>query len=190
VTDPFDLDGQNPWRTVSSRIVFDDGRLRLRDDEVIQPDREPGRYAYLEAYWPVVVVVPVDAELNVYLVRQWRYAWQCNSWEIPAGTAEAGESPLQSAKRELAEEVGLRAEDWAALGSGFISATLDVRYHLYLARELSPVKPEAHQRDGAEHDLIARSVPLSEAVNAAMDGRIEHGLSVVGLLRAARRLGV
>jgi ADP-ribose pyrophosphatase len=65
---------------------------------------------------------------------------------------------------------------------------LNARYHLFLARELSPVKHE-HVREGTERDLIARRVPLAEALAAAMDGRIAHGLSVVGVLRAARRLG-
>ena len=190
MSDLFDLGGANPWRTESSRVLYDDGRLRLREDEVIQPDGEPGRYAYLEGYFPIVVIAPVDADMHVYLVRQWRYPWQRNSWEVPAGTGEKGESPLESARRELAEEAGLTAAVWEPLGGGYISATLDARYHLYLARELSPVEPGQHHKDGAEHDLIARRVPLRDAVQAAMDGRIEHAMSVVGLLRAARRLGV
>jgi 8-oxo-dGTP pyrophosphatase MutT (NUDIX family) len=186
VSDQLDLVGPNPWRTRSTRVVYDNGQLRLREDEVIQPDGEPGSYTYLELLWPVVAIVPVD-DGHVYLVRQWRYPWRRNSWEIPAGHGEPDEAPLEGAQRELAEEVGLQATSWEALGSGFSSATLNVRYHLYLARGLSALTG-AHRRDGAEHDLIARRVPLVDAVEAAMDGRIEHGMSVVGLLRAARRL--
>jgi 8-oxo-dGTP pyrophosphatase MutT (NUDIX family) len=188
--DFFNLDGPNPWHTVSEEVVFDDGRFRLRQDRVVQPDGQPGRYAYLELDVPVVAIVPIDEDLQVYLVRQWRYPWRRNSWEIPAGHGELDELPLEGAKRELAEEVGVRAALWETLGSGFASAALSARYHLYLARELSLVESGLHQRDGAEQDLIARRVPLAEAVEAAMDGRIEHGMSVVGLLRAARRLGV
>jgi ADP-ribose pyrophosphatase len=134
-------------------------------------------------------VVPISDSFEVHLVRQWRYPWRRNSWEIPAGGGEPHETPLEGAQRELAEEVGLQAASWEPLGSGFASATLDIRYHLYLARDLSPA-PAHHIRDGAEHDLIARPIPLQAAVEAAMDGRIEHAMSVVGLLRAARRLGV
>jgi ADP-ribose pyrophosphatase len=90
----------------------------------------------------------------------------------------------------LAEEVGLVAASWESLGGGFSSASVDARYQLYLARGLAMVEPGRHQRDGAEYDLIARRIPLRTAVEAAMDGRIEHGLSVVGLLRTARRLGI
>jgi 8-oxo-dGTP pyrophosphatase MutT (NUDIX family) len=184
-----DVSGANPWHTQSRRIVFDNGRLRLCEDLVLQPDGEPGSYTYLELPWPVVAIVPVSDDGCVYLVRQWRYPWQRNSWEIPAGHCEPDEQPLLGAQRELAEEVGLEAAAWEPLGNGFSSAALNARYHLFLARGLSPARP-GHQRDGAEHDLIARPVPMTEAIEAAMDGRIEHSMSVVGLLRAARRLGV
>jgi hypothetical protein len=59
---------------------------------------------------------------------------------------------------------------------------------LFLARGLAAV--DTHSRDGSEHDLVAQRVPLAMAIEAAMDGRIAHGMSVVGLLRAARRLGI
>jgi 8-oxo-dGTP pyrophosphatase MutT (NUDIX family) len=188
VTEFFDVDGPNPWQTTSSRVVFDNGWLVLRDDEVIRPDGAPGTYAFVETHAPIVAIVPVDAELNVYMVRQWRYPWQRNSWELPAGQVEPGEEALQGAMRELGEEVGVAANAWEPLWSGFSSAGLNARWYFYLARELSPVEPGSFQGD--EHDLIARPIPLSVAVEAALDGRIEHGMSVVGLLRAARRLGV
>ena len=89
----------------------------------------------------------------------------------------------------MAEETGLQASTWEPLGTGFGSAAIDAFYHLYLARGLSPL-PHGAQREGAEDDMIARAVPLETAVAAAMDGRIVHAFTVVGLLRAARRLGV
>jgi 8-oxo-dGTP pyrophosphatase MutT (NUDIX family) len=189
MTDPFDLDGTNPWQTAASRVVYDNGRLRLREDAVIQPDGAPGSYTYLELPWPVVAIVPVSATGEVHLVRQWRYPWQRNSWEIPAGHGEPDEDLLAGAQRELAEEVGLQATAWEALGTGFASASFTARYHVFLAQGLAPAAGGYH-KDGAEHDLITRAVPLADAVAAAMDGRIEHGISVVGLLRAARRLGL
>jgi 8-oxo-dGTP pyrophosphatase MutT (NUDIX family) len=188
-----ELDGPNPWTTRSTRIVFDSGRLRLREDSVTQPDGRPGSYVYLEVPTPVVAIVPIAEAAGVryvYLVRQWRYPWSSNSWEIPSGGGEGQESPREAAERELAEEVGLSAARWDALGTGYSSATIRGRWHLFLARELRPAPTGLHARDGAEHDLIARRVPLTEALAAAMDGRIEHGMSALGLLRAARRLGV
>jgi 8-oxo-dGTP pyrophosphatase MutT (NUDIX family) len=185
-----DLDGSNPWRTDSTHVVFDDGRLRLRQDVVTQPDGQPGTYVYLEVLTPIVAVVPIDHAGNVYLVRQWRYPWARNSWEIPAGGGEADETALAAAQRELAEEVGLRASDWESLGGGYSSATINGHWHMFLARGLERTHVAHYQRDPTEHDLITRSVPLADAVAAAMDGRIEHGMSALGLLRAARRLGI
>lgn len=187
--DPLDIDAPNPWTTTAARVVYDNGLLRLREDAVIQPDGTAGRYTYVELPWPVVGIVPVGEDGQVHLVRQWRYAWDRNSWEIPAGHGEADETPLQSAQRELAEEVGLQAARWDSLGEGFSSASLTARYHLFLARELTSAR-DGHQRDGAEQDLITRAVPLVDAIAAAMDGRIEHSLSVIALLRTARRLGL
>jgi ADP-ribose diphosphatase len=185
-----DASGDNPWRTLSSEVLYDNGRLRLREDTVVQPDGGPGRYTFIEFPHPIVAIVAVgDDARSVYLVRQWRYPWVRNSWEIPAGSCEPGETPLEGAQRELAEEVGLQAHDWQALGVGMGSATMAAEYHLYLARGLNAVAGN-HQRDGAEGDLIVRAVPLQVAVEAAMDGRIVHAISVAGLLRAARHLGV
>jgi 8-oxo-dGTP pyrophosphatase MutT (NUDIX family) len=187
---PLGREGANPWQTRSSRVVFENGRLRLVEDAVIQPDGQPGLYVYLESVLPVVAVVPVDDEQHVYLVRQWRYPWRRNSWEIPSGGGEPGETPLAAAQRELAEEVGLAASEWYPLGGGYSSATINAPWSFFLACTLRLLPVGQYRRDGAEHDLIARRVPLAEAIEAAMDGRIEHGMSVVGLLRAARRLGL
>jgi 8-oxo-dGTP pyrophosphatase MutT (NUDIX family) len=188
--DMLELDGPNPWTTRSTRVVFGNGRLLLREDSVTQPDGQPGSYVYLEVDSPIVAVVPIDDANHVYLVRQWRYPWAKNSWEIPSGGGEGDETPREAAERELAEEVGLYASTWEPLGTGYSSASIRGRWHLYLARDLQPMPPGAHTRDGAEHDLIARRVPLAEALAASMDGRIEHGMSALGLLRAARRLGL
>ncbi|MBV9325073.1 MAG: NUDIX hydrolase [Chloroflexi bacterium] len=188
--DLLELDGPNPWHTQSTRVVFDDGHFVLREDAVTQPDGQPGSYVYLEVRKPVVSVVPVDADGNVYLVRQWRYPWGRNSWEIPGGTCEAGETPLDAAQRELGEEVGVRASDWEPLGTGYSSASVNAHWHTFLAHGLEPIQPGRYQRDGGEHDMVARRVSLAVAVAAAMDGRIAHGMSALGLLRAARRLGI
>ncbi len=188
MTDWFDTAGESPWQTRARRILYDNGQLRLREDAVIQPDGSPGSYTYLEVAALIVAVVPLDDDGRVHLVRQWRYPWGCNSWEIPAGHGEPGETPLAAAQRELAEEVGLRASSWEPLGGGFGSAASTARFHLFLARGLAPAGPAS--RDGAEHDLVARATPLAEAVAAAVDGRILHLPSVAGLLRAARLLGI
>ena len=121
------------------------------------------------------------------LVRQWRHPWDENSWELPAGTLEDGEDPLACARRELAEEAGLRAERWDSLGTARSSAALTMRFHLYLAREISRVDraPEVYERD-----MIVRELPLSAALEEAASGAIQHTATISALYRAARRVGV
>jgi 8-oxo-dGDP phosphatase len=186
--DALDLDGPNPWQTTEVRVVFDDGRLRLHEDLVVQPDGVPGRYTYLEVLEPIVTIVALDDAQCIYLVRQWRYPWRRNSWELPSGGGERHETPLEAAQRELGEEVGLHANDWELLQEAYSSATIDSHWHIFLARDLH--ETTAHQRDGAEQDLVAQRIPMRGAVEAAMDGRIHHGMSIAAILCAARRLGI
>ena len=182
------VDGPNPWSTVAEHVVFDNGRMRLREDEVVQPDGRPGTYTFVDVPWPIVGIIPIDSRRRIHLVRQWRYPWGRNSWEIPAGHCEPGESPLDGAVRELAEEVGVAAGRWTPLGVGHSSASMNARYHLFLAEDLTPIPPR--ERDGAEEDLIVKPVAIETAVAAALDGTLLHAFTVVGVLRAARRLGV
>jgi len=184
-----DCSGANPWQTRTSRIAFENERLRVRVDEVVQPNGQPGAYTYVELPDPVVAIVPITDDGRVHLVRQWRYPWHRNSWEIPAGRCEPNEPPLPAARRELAEEVGLAAERWDELSQSFASALFAAPIHLYLARGLTALaRPPA--REGSEHDLIARAVPLSDAVAAVIDGTIVHVQTCLGLLRVARLLGI
>src|SRR5947208_9083246 len=126
-----DLGGDNPWQTLSTRVVYDNGRLRLREDTVLQPDGAPGSYTFVEFPHPIVAIIALADDMRaVYLVRQWRYPWRRNSWEIPAGSCEAGEQPLDGARRELAEEVGLQASEREPLRVGMGSATMAADYHL------------------------------------------------------------
>ncbi len=176
----------NPWQTRASRIVYQTRWLRIREDEVITPEGRSGTWGVVELPHPVVLVAALDAQQRLYLVRQWRYAWNRDSWELPAGRGEAGEAPLASAQRELVEETGLRARTWTPLGTFFVSALMAVQFHFFLAQDL---QLGAAARDGEEHDMIAQPVPLRQAVVAALDGTIAHAASISGILRVAHYLG-
>src|SRR5205814_658211 len=128
----------------------------------------------------------VDAAGRLTLVRQWRYVWGCDSWELPGGLASPGETPLDAAQRELREEAGLVARQWDVLGLLHASASMSLRFHVFLARDLEPV---ATARDAEEHDMIVRAIPLADAVAAVLDGTILHAVSATTILRAAHFLG-
>lgn len=130
-------------------------------------------------------MVPYFDNGDTMLVRQWRHAWETSSWEVPAGTFDYGEEPLQCARRELAEETGLVATRYRSLGVVHGAAFLTGRAHLFLAEGLTEAErsPETY-----EQDMEVLRVPFIEALDAALEGQIVHSGSVTALCRAARGL--
>ena len=130
-------------------------------------------------------VVPVDADRNVVLVRQYRYAASGWLYEIPAGKLDEGEDPAVCAAREMEEEVGLRPGrlipmGWIWTTPGFT----DERISLYLATELVPSKQSLQ----SDEVLSVERMPLDEAVDLARRGEIRDAKSVCALLRAGHFL--
>lgn len=127
-------------------------------------------------------VVPFTARGGVLLLRQYRYAIDADIWEIPAGTLNPGESPLICARRELAEEAGVTAEDWAALGAITpLPGYSDEIIHLFAARQLTPVP----QNLDADELLEVREVALETALSMVADRTICDAKTITGLLLAA-----
>jgi ADP-ribose diphosphatase len=179
---PEDPEG-NPWQTLSSREIYQNPWLRLREDAVVRPDGQPGIYGVVETR-AATGVVAIDAEGLVVLVGQYRYPTERYSWEIIQGGAEPGEEPLAAIKRELREEGGLAAGRWELLGAGIQLSNCfsDEIGYLYLARDLEDMGPP--EPDGTEV-LALKRIPFAEAVGQALNGEISDGMSVMGLLRAA-----
>lgn len=126
-------------------------------------------------------VVAVDQRGNICLLRQYRHAAGGWLWELPAGKIDDREPPLVTAHRELAEEAGMQASRWVALGSYLSSPGVFTEVlHLYLARDLLPVesRPEDHEV------FTVAWLPLATATAMARCGEIRDGKSIVGLLWA------
>ena len=134
-------------------------------------------------------IVALDDDDRVLLIQQYRHPIRHRDWEIPAGLLDvAGESPLETAQRELIEEADLHADDWQPLVSIFTTpGGNDEVVHLFLARGLRPVG-EAHAREAEEADIRIEWVPLADAVSGVLDGRLRNGILSVGLLAAAEKL--
>jgi ADP-ribose pyrophosphatase len=132
-------------------------------------------------------IVPRFDNGDTMLVRQWRHAWDVSSWEVPAGTFNGDEDPQECARRELAEETGLVAKRWRSLGVVHGAAFLTGRAHLFLAEELTQA---ARQPETYEQDMEVMRLSFGDALNAALEGEIEHSGSVTALCRAGRALGL
>lgn len=172
---------KNPWSTISSKRVYDNPWITVREDKVLRPDGEPGIYGVVH-YKNIAVGVLAIEEDHIYLVGQYRYPLQRYSWEIPEGGCPEGEEPLRAAQRELREETGLEATRWQMLGEAYLSNSVADEYAVwFIATELVPgeVRPEGTER------LSVRRVPLREALAMALNGEITDALSLLALMSYA-----
>ncbi len=104
------------WKTTSTRSVYENPWIRVREDEVVRTDGKPGIYGVVEVRSPAVFIVPVTASGEVILVTVDRYTTGRATPEVPAGASD-GEEPLVAARRELREETGLAAATWRPVGT-------------------------------------------------------------------------
>jgi len=179
-------DRKSPWKTLRSRLVYQNPWIRVREDRVLQPDGSEGVFGIIEPR-SAIGVVAITPENEVYLVGQYRYAVEEYSWEIVEGGIDPGEEPIEAARRELAEEVGLAAGEWTALG-GVVhpsNAFSRERGYLFLARDLTSI-----ERCPDENEILEiEKVGLDRCVEMAHDGRIRDALTIVAVLRALKLLG-
>ncbi|MFD4959881.1 NUDIX domain-containing protein [Microbacterium sp. NPDC058389] len=161
------------WDVRSDTVAYGDGQI------VRQYVDHPGAAA----------VVALDEHDRVLLIQQYRHPIRSRDWEVPAGLLDvAGESPLQTAQRELAEEADLVAASWEPLVSVFTTpGGNDEIVHLFLARGLSAAS-EAHAREAEEADIRIEWMPLPDVVAAVFAGRMRNGILATGVLAASERL--
>ena len=171
----------NPWQTLSSRIVYENAWIRVREDQVIQPDGTPSIYGVVE-FHGCVGVLPIDADGNVHLVGQYRYPLQQYSWEIPEGGCHPGEDPLMAAQRELREELGLEAGTLEFLGTSHLSNSVsdEIAYY-YLATELVQREAMPEGSEQLEHLIV----PFAEALRMVLNSEITDSLSQTAILHYA-----
>ena len=134
-----------------------------------------------------VIVLALDPDDRVLMIQQYRHPTRMELWELPAGLLDiVGENPLVGAQRELAEEADLRADRWDLLIDWFMSpGGSDEAVRLFLARDVHLVpEPERHVRTDEELGMPTRWVPLEQARDAVLAGKIHNPGSVVGILAA------
>jgi len=171
---------------IESDLVYEGRVWDVRSDTVRYGDGEIVRQ-YV-AHPGAVAVVALDDDGRVALIQQYRHPIRHRDWEIPAGLLDvAGEPPIDTARRELAEEVDLVAASVEPLLSIFTTpGGNDETVHIFLARGLSPA-PHAHAREQEEADIRLEWMPLADAVDAVLAGRMRNGILAAGVLAAAER---
>jgi ADP-ribose pyrophosphatase len=172
------------WPVVGTEQQFSNWLITVRNDKVELPD---GDYAErtVVAHLGAVAVLALDEQDRVLMIRQYRHPAGRELWEIPAGLRDvAGEALVATARRELVEETGYAAREWHALVDSYASPGISTeRIRIFLARGVQAVASD-YQRHGEEKFLQTAWVPLAEAVEAALAGKLHNGSTVQAVLAA------
>lgn len=179
------MNDTNPWQKLSSKIVYENSWIRVREDAVVRPDASKGIYSVVETR-DSVVVVALNEKSEVYLIRAFSYPASTWSWGLPGGGGD-NEEPEEAAKRELAEETGITAQTWTYLGTTRIcSGLMTERMAVYSARDLSFGK----RPDADDKGLIdqGKFVSFDEIDTMIANNEIDDAQTITGLYLARRWL--
>lgn len=177
------------WKTTSSETLVDTRWVKVRRDSVALPNGQHIDDFYAITINDAAAIVAIDEDGNVVLKREYRYCYDRDLIEVPAGTFEQGETDgLAVAKRELLEETGYVSDDWQYIGATVESSAKLTNYmHIYFANHCRKI---SGQHLDATEELEVLVMPLKQAVEMVMNNEICCNSSAHGILWAARRLGV
>ena len=170
----------NPWTILSSDIKYDNPWIKVYEHKVINPSGGQGIYGVVSPKNYAIGIVPLDEAYNTWLVGQFRFSIDQYSWEIPEGGGPKDEDPLDSAKRELLEETGIKAGKWQKIMHGYTSnSILDEMGIIFVAQELS-----FGEAAPTETELLeVKKLPFSEVVEMALRGEITDVLALAGIFK-------
>mgnify|MGYP001215899668 CR=1 FL=1 len=167
-------------KTLSSNLAYQAKIFRVtKDTALIEDGTEAVRDVVHHSGG--VCVVPLTDRGTVLMVKQYRYPMHEITWEIPAGKIEPGEDHYACGLRELREEAGCTCKNYTYLGKLYPTPAYDTEViHMYLARKLSA--PEEQDLDDGEFlDVI--EIPLSDAIDMIMNGKIHDAKTQIALLK-------
>ncbi len=174
------MESHNPWTILSAAPIYDNPWIGVTEYQVINPGGGRGIYGKVHFKNKAIGILPLDEDLNIWLVGQFRFVLGQYSWEIPEGGGPADASPLESAQRELREETGLTASEWTEILQMHLSNSVsDEHAIVYLARGLQFVAAEPEETE----QLSIKKIPLDEAYQLVVNGTITDSMSVAGILR-------
>ncbi len=170
----------NPWTIISSEEKYDNPWINLTEYQVINPNGGKGIYGKVHFKNLAIGIIPINKNDEIILIGQYRFPLDVYSWEIPEGGGKLDINPLDSAKRELLEETGLKANKWTKLMEMHLSNSVsDELAIIYVAEEL-----EQHESEPEETEqLEIKKIHFDEAFKMVMNGEITDAMTVAALLK-------
>jgi ADP-ribose pyrophosphatase len=174
------------WKTLSSREVYRNKWLSLREDQVALPNGETSIYGVVTCGNCVGVLPFIDPK-TVLLIKQYRYVAKRVTWEMPTGGVHTGESIEEAAQRELAEEVGYRAGRLIWVSTYHPSkSVMDETAHLFIGEDLAELKLDSDETEFIE----VQPFPFEKVVQMVLASEILDSMTVIAVLHAARMKGI
>jgi ADP-ribose pyrophosphatase len=168
-----------PWQIVKTKEVYRDPWFHVDRDNVVRPDGKPGTYTVVHLK-PGVCVLALDEDQQVCLTEEFHYAVGRVTLEAVSGGIEPEEDPLQTAKRELQEELGITAEEWREMGTvDPFTASILSPVKMYLATKLSF---GTQSLEGTE-TICLTMMSLREALRRVLESEITHSPTAVLILK-------
>jgi ADP-ribose pyrophosphatase len=172
-----------PWKTQSTREVYRNKWIRVREDIAEMPDGRTTIYGVCEM-GHCVGILPFVSPTEVVMVRQYRYVQKEDSrWEMPTGGVHPGESLEDAAQRELAEEIGYHAATFEPISTFYTSKSVcDETAHLFIGRGLTPATAIPDDTEFIEIEIM----PFSRVLDMVLAGEIRDAMTIIAVLYAAR----
>jgi rSAM/selenodomain-associated transferase 1 len=174
---------EKSWTTLTSRPIYNNRWLSLREDLVEMPDGRTTIYGVVNCGQCVGVLPFVDPD-TVCLIRQYRYVSQRVTWEMPTGGVHPGESIEEAAQRELSEEIGYRADRLTHVSTYHTSkSVMDETAHLFVGEGLVKLELPSDETEFIE----VRPFPIQDVLQMVLSGEIVDSMTIIAVLLADRR---
>ncbi len=175
-----------PWKTLSSRLVYENPWTRVREDVAELPNGKTTIYGVVECGEAVGVLPFIDDD-HVVMVRQYRYVFgEDHRWEMPTGGVKLGEALEDGARRELREEAGYNAAELQFVSTFFSSKSVVYEVaHLYIGRQLTKIEAAPDETEFLEVGIF----PFRQVLDLVLNSEIRDAMTIIAVLHAARLRG-
>jgi len=173
-------EANNPWRIVATKPRYENPWIAVTEYDVINPGGGNGIYGKVHFKNLAVGIIPLDKNLDTWLVGQYRFTIDQYSWEIPEGGSVQGTDSLESAKRELQEETGLIAQVWTPMVTLHLSNSVTDEYGIiYLAQNLEQQQAAPEETE----QLEIKKIPFEKVYQMVNNGEIRDSLTIISVLK-------